>query len=105
MRLPPTRGAAFCTFLVVFCALDAFFWAAAADDAAGFLLVLFVDFFVSFAARMACSLCAFLTSGFWLRLARMSESLAPTTARWNFCVFFVRFFAVSSSMPLRCFLR
>ena len=47
--MPPTRGAAFCTFLVVFCALAAFFWAAAADDA-GFLLVLFVVFFVSFAA-------------------------------------------------------
>ena len=67
--------------------------------------MLFTVFFVSLAARMACSLCAFLTSGFWLRLARMSESMAPTTARWNFCVFFVRFLEVSSSMPLRCFLQ
>ena len=38
------------TFLVAFCALAAFFWAAEAADAAGFFVVLFTVFFVSLAA-------------------------------------------------------
>ena len=48
--MPPTLGADFCTFLVAFWALAAFFWAAEAADAAGFFVVVFVVFFVSLAA-------------------------------------------------------
>ena len=53
---------------------------------------------------IACSLWAFLTSGFWFRFARMSWSVAPTTALWNFWVLFVRFLDTSSSIPFLCFL-
>merc|ERR1719309_208758 len=71
----------------------------------------FFSFFASFAsffslaARTACSLCAFLTSGFWFLLAMMSARVAPVTALMNFCVLRVLFLEVSSTMPLRCLRR
>lgn len=52
--------------------------------------------------RIACSLCAFLTSGLWFLLAKMSFKEAPTMALWNFCVRRVRFFVASSSWPFLC---
>merc|ERR1719320_1299172 len=62
----------------------------------------FVDFLASLAALTACSLCAFLTSGFWFLLAMISWRVAPTTARWNLVVRLLRFLAVSSSSPFLC---
>ena len=60
-----------------------------------------VDFLVSLAARMASSRCAFLSSGFWFLLARISLRDAPTMALWNLWVLLVLFLAVSSSTPYK----
>lgn len=51
---------------------------------------------------MAWSLWALRTSGFWLRLAKISVRDAPTMARWNFWVFLVFFLASSSTWPFLC---
>lgn len=54
---------------------------------------------------MACSRWACRTSGFWLRLAKMSLSVAPVIALWNFTVRRVRFFVISSWIPFLCLRR
>lgn len=51
---------------------------------------------------MAWSRWAFLTSGFWFLLARISVREAPTMALWNFWTFLVFFLACSSSCPFLC---
>lgn len=53
---------------------------------------------------MACSRWAFLTSGFWFRLAIIFSSVAPWIARWNFTFLLVRFLETSSTDPFLCFL-
>ena len=58
---------------------------------------------------MACSLCAFLTSGFWFLFCRMDSKVAPWIARLNFTfplrvLFFVLFFEPSSCVHFLCFL-
>ena len=53
---------------------------------------------------IACSLWAFLTSGFWFLFCRMDSRVAPWIARWNFTAFLVRFLLTSSTVPFLCFL-
>merc|ERR1719328_948625 len=100
--LPPTRGADFWTF---FAAAFGALVLGLASLGAALALVSFFVFLTSLAARMASSRCAFLSSGFWLRLARISLRDAPTMARWNLWVRRVFFLVVSSSTPLRCLRR
>ena len=54
------------------------------------------------AARTASSRWAFLSSGFWFRLARISLREAPTMALWNLVFLLVRFLAASSTTPFLC---
>merc|ERR550525_844420 len=78
MRFPPTRGAEVLMFLVAFCWL------------------------LALASPFGAAFWAFLTSGFWFLLAKMSLREAPTTALWNFWVLLVLFLATSSSIPFLC---
>jgi hypothetical protein len=65
-------------------------------------MLLVVSLTVSKTYLMAWSLWALRTSGFWLRLAKISVRDAPTMARWNFWVFLVFFLASSSICPFLC---
>lgn len=101
-RLPPTRPTDFVGLAVfvfgTFCAFDA--------TGAGFAFAAFCARAFSFAARIACSRCAFRTSGFMFLLARISVRDAPAIARWNFVVRRVFFLAsVSPSSPFLCLRR
>ena len=55
--------------------------------------------------RMACSRCAFLTSGFWFLFCRMDSSVAPWMARVNLTFLRVRFLDTSSTVPFLCLRR
>merc|ERR1712018_79041 len=99
LRFPPTRGADFWTF---FAAAFGALVLGLASLGAALALVSFFVFLTSLAARMASSRCAFLSSGFWLRLARISLREAPTMALWNLVVLLVRLLAASSSTPFLC---